>query len=655
MKKILIIIALIFSVYTNSFSSNSNTDSGLVAYYPFNGNSNDESGNGNHGTNYGATLTTDRFGNSNKAYFFNNTYIQIPNSPSLQYLTSSMTLAFWTNISQWDNNFAGFMAKSNSGSLGQYGAIASTNPNYIQFDLGGQYVRITRYFALNTWYFICLKWDGQKAKLYLNGTVYDSISFSGTAAPDNNPLILGKHTPGTARYLIGKLDDVRIYNRAVSDSEIEKLYYESKLNIKLIPQGFYNTSSQGLSMKDTVRCYIRESFSPYQILDSSRSVIDSVTFQGNFITFVTPGTYYIVIKHRNSIETWSSSPVYIKESISYDFTSSQSQAYGNNLILKGSRWCIYGGDINQDGIIDAEDLGLIDNDVYNFTGGYIRTDLTGDNFTDISDYIIADNNAFNYVSAITPDTYQAPCNLTFNRSISWSGFNWMVVSSNETKCNPGHNYFSSSVDNVMTDSAGDLHIRITKRNGKYYCAELFTTEAVGYGLYTFYLSSRVDNLDKNVVLGIFTWNDINCVTNANSEIDIEFAKWGDAGNPEPLEYSVQPTNGGQETDRFTTLPVQLSNNYSIHFFNWTPSLVSFSSYQGHTNPPPPGNLISSWQFSNNNIPKSKEECNSNPIIIPAPENNTTLNLNLWLDRGNYPSNDQEAEVIIHGIDYTPLR
>ncbi|MBK7255501.1 MAG: hypothetical protein IPI04_16725 [Ignavibacteria bacterium] len=102
------------------------------------------------------------------------------------------------------------MGKSNTATLGQYGAIANNTP-YIQFDLGGQYVRITRYFALNTWYFICLKYDGQKVKLYLNGEVYDSANFSGTLQTDNYPLLLGKHTPGAARYLKRrKLDDIRI-------------------------------------------------------------------------------------------------------------------------------------------------------------------------------------------------------------------------------------------------------------------------------------------------------------------------------------------------------------------------------------------------------------------------------------------------------------
>lgn len=650
MKRIFLTVGCI--LFLNTVSTASSLDSGLIAYYPFNGNANDESGNGNHGTNSGAVLTTDRWGRANKAYSFNSTYITVPNSSSLQSPTTSITIAFWTNISQWDNNMAGFFAKSNSASLGQYGSIASTTP-YIQFDLGGQYVRITRFFATNTWYFICLQWDGQKARLFLNGTVYDSANFSGTLTPDTNPLILGKHTPGTTRYLKGKLDDIRIYKRALTASEIQKLYEEMNLELTVVPQGFYKPSSQSMQMKDTMRVYIRQAFFPYQILDSSKAVVDSISLRGNFPVLLPYGVYYVSLKHRNSIETWSSSSVYIEEYTQYDFTTTPSQAYGNNLVLNGNKYCLYSGDENQDGEIDVSDLVEIYNASIIFSSGYVRTDINGDGFTDVSDIIITYNNSKNLVSSITPFTPQPPCNLTFNRTFNWSGFTWHIVSSNDTRCGPGPNYFSSSTDNVWIDGSGDLHLKITNRNGKFYCAEMFTSEAVGYGLYTFYLSSHVENLDKNIVFGLFTWNDVNCITNANSELDIEFTKWGYANETNILNYSVQPTNSGQETDRFITAPIQLNSNNSIHFFNWTPSLISFSSYQGHTNPPPPENLITSWSFGLNHTPKSKEECNSNPIIIPAPENNTTLNMNLWLDRGNYPSNNQEAEVIVHQVSYNP--
>lgn len=66
----------------------------------------------------------------------------------------------------------------------------------------------------------------------------------------------------------------------------------------------------------------------------------------------------------------------------YDFTSSAASAYGSNLVLKSGVYCVYSGDVNQDGTVDGTDTQLIDNDSYNFNSGYLATDVNGDNFTD---------------------------------------------------------------------------------------------------------------------------------------------------------------------------------------------------------------------------------------------------------------------------------
>ncbi len=77
----------------------------------------------------------------------------------------------------------------------------------------------------------------------------------------------------------------------------------------------------------------------------------------------------------------------------YNFTTSPSQAYGNNLKLKGGKYCIISGDVFQDGFIDGSDLMMIDNDAYNFsTGRFLPSDLNGDGFTDALDMLIAENN-----------------------------------------------------------------------------------------------------------------------------------------------------------------------------------------------------------------------------------------------------------------------
>jgi len=175
------------------------------------------------------------------------------------------------------------------------------------------------------------------------------------------------------------------------------------LNLKALIQGFYNPIANKM-VKDTARIYLRSTSSPYSVVDSGRAVLDS-NGMGNF-TFpnaVNSVPYYIVFRHRNGLETWSATGnSFTSGNLIYDFTISSSQAFGNNQILKGTKYCIYNGDVNQDGIIDGSDAATIDNDAFNFATGYLVTDLNGDQIIDGSDASICDNNAFNFVMKITP-------------------------------------------------------------------------------------------------------------------------------------------------------------------------------------------------------------------------------------------------------------
>jgi hypothetical protein len=182
----------------------------------------------------------------------------------------------------------------------------------------------------------------------------------------------------------------------------------STINIKVIPQGFYNTASQQLNMRDTVRAYLHSNVSPYNVLDSAISVIDSVTFTGAF-TFNQPsGTYYIVVKHRNSIETWSKSggESFVAASVmNYNFTDASSKAYLNNLIQVDASpvtFGIYGGDVNQDDIVDLTDIGNTSNDATFFASGYVSTDVTGNNVTELSDVVLVYNNALIFAQIQKP-------------------------------------------------------------------------------------------------------------------------------------------------------------------------------------------------------------------------------------------------------------
>lgn len=180
------------------------------------------------------------------------------------------------------------------------------------------------------------------------------------------------------------------------------------LNLTLIMEGFYIASQNSMSISDTAIVYLRGSSFPYAIIDSSNSTINKNTLTGEFhFSNVTSGSFYISVRHRNTIQTWSSSAVSFIPggAVNFNFTDADSKAFGNNMIqvdLLPTAFAIFSGDVNQDGVVDISDNQLIDNDVYNFVSGYVGTDLTGDYSVDLSDAAIADNNAANYVSVITP-------------------------------------------------------------------------------------------------------------------------------------------------------------------------------------------------------------------------------------------------------------
>ena len=158
---------------------------------------------------------------------------------------------------------------------------------------------------------------------------------------------------------------------------------------------------------DVIFVSLRNSTSPFSVvnIDTVISVPDSSRVSSHlfFENAVVGRSYYIVINHRNSIETWSANPVTITEdSTVYDFTTSLSKAYGNNMILVGGLASIYSGDVNQNGVVDGADAAIVDNDDYNFVTGYVNSDVTGDSVVDASDAALVDNNSYNFISKVTP-------------------------------------------------------------------------------------------------------------------------------------------------------------------------------------------------------------------------------------------------------------
>lgn len=181
-----------------------------------------------------------------------------------------------------------------------------------------------------------------------------------------------------------------------------------KINVKVLIEGMFYPVFNQMTRADSISVYLRNSTFPYSVADSSKNKIDSTSFSNVFIfPNALQGSYYIELKHFNCIETWSKvggesfnndGSVYY-----YDFTSSISQAYGSNMRHKGTKYCIFSGDVNQDGIVDASDLSWVENDVFDgLTGLRLSTDLNGDNFVDAEDLSIVDNNKDKGIIVITP-------------------------------------------------------------------------------------------------------------------------------------------------------------------------------------------------------------------------------------------------------------
>ncbi|MCK6610613.1 MAG: fibronectin type III domain-containing protein, partial [Bacteroidia bacterium] len=123
----------------------------------------------------------------------------------------------------------------------------------------------------------------------------------------------------------------------------------------------------------------------------------------NFPGAVNGNDFYIAIRHRNSIETWSAAPVTFGSSASYNFSTASTQAYGDNMANGGSGvYLIFTGDINQDGSVDFLDYPDLDVDALNGELGYLVTDLNGDSSVDFLDYPSIDLNALNGVIMMRP-------------------------------------------------------------------------------------------------------------------------------------------------------------------------------------------------------------------------------------------------------------
>jgi hypothetical protein len=155
---------------------------------------------------------------------------------------------------------------------------------------------------------------------------------------------------------------------------------------------------------DQITVELRGAVSPYTLLAGPFSV--NLNIDGTASTSIPPDlaeSYFIVVRHRNSIETWSAVPVSFSGlNTSYDFSTSASQAFGNNMKMVSGKQVLLTGDVNQDGMVDSGDMVIVDNSASLFMNGYLPSDTNGDGTVNAADYTVTGLNASTFVARLIP-------------------------------------------------------------------------------------------------------------------------------------------------------------------------------------------------------------------------------------------------------------
>ncbi len=266
MKKNIAILLLVLVCNLCQAQLISTLDSGLVAYYPFNGNAGDSSINGNSPVFNNATLTVDRFGNQNSAYKFDgsSSYMRIPNSPSLN-MGKKISISAWVKINGFykgvcHGNYV--ISKFNANTSTYFGYLLSFDDapyyNYNQctqvvdtlhqnfYGPGGPPSSLP-YVQSGRWQQVVYTCDGKNVKLYIDSRLVSSVLDSSYTFANSGDLYFGKFDhPSYPYWFNGVLDDVRIYNRPLNDSEVTSLYTHAAPYPTITGQVFVDENLNGI-------------------------------------------------------------------------------------------------------------------------------------------------------------------------------------------------------------------------------------------------------------------------------------------------------------------------------------------------------------------------------------------------------------------------
>lgn len=228
-----VMLLLFFQIFFGQGNSlNSSLTDNLVAYYPFDGNANDMSIYNNHGMVYGAKLTEDRFGRADHAYYFDgyNDHIVISDNDWLTPVNQELSIALWVKVYPPYNKF--LLYKGSNQSNREY-AIGIRLDSLSSFQINNQGEAHWNQFGVPSkskveegrWFHITGTWNGTSCKIYINGNYENVTTPEVTIGNYDSDLYIGAYGGDVNQYAINAIiDDIRIYNRVLTDDEIDYIY-----------------------------------------------------------------------------------------------------------------------------------------------------------------------------------------------------------------------------------------------------------------------------------------------------------------------------------------------------------------------------------------------------------------------------------------------
>ncbi len=208
------------------------------------------------------------------------------------------------------------------------------------------------------------------------------------------------------------------------------------------------------------------------------------------------------------------------------------------------------------------------------------------------------------------------------RIIHFAGMDWYVRSD---QGNPANNYWSDKRKSVWVDNENRLHLKIRKIHGKWHCAEVRSVHPTSYGKHRFYVSSKLNKFNENVVGAVFIYKD------TSHEMDVEFSRWKYTNAPNS-QYVVQPEKSGN-VHKFNIL---MNGDFSTHIIDWQAEKISFKSFYGHKIAPPDKTyLINEWRYNQKKL---------------IDDGMYRIHINLWLVDHLPPTDNKEVEMIVSSMD-----